>query len=172
MPLQGCCPPAKLGPVDREMIVAVIGAWAARLRTIGRESRDPVGLLSCELAVRKEQKPCSLGRYELLTSCDDEQWVRSVVSDIGRMTFETKFGDGHTMDIGSWVGPGAALQGVVFETVCVCRIRLRSYGVLRVIGISRPEMEYAHDLGAPALLERLRTAGVYPNTMINRRSVV
>jgi hypothetical protein len=71
----------------------------------------------------------------------DEKWVRLVVSDIGRMTLETAFGNDHTMDIGEWVGAGAPLQGVVFDEASRCRIGGVPFGVMRVVGVTHPEME-------------------------------
>jgi hypothetical protein len=128
--------------------------------------------VSCELAVRDNQKPSEFGRYELLSTCDDELWVQSIVSDIGRMTLETAFGHGHTMDIGGWVAPDDPVQGVVFEEACRCRIGGMPFGVLRVIGVSRPEMQYAQAKGTKALIRKLKAAGIYPCTLIRRSSVV
>lgn len=165
-----------LGPSDRETLVAIIGFDAGgplAFCTTGRGRADAcVTYVSCELAVREGQQPADCGRYELLCSCDDEQWVRSIVSDIGRMSLEVTFGDGHTLDIGPWVEDDAAIQGVVFETACTAIIGGSPFGVLRVIGIARPELEYAQEAGSEALLKCLGNCGVYPDTKIGRRSVV
>jgi hypothetical protein len=61
---------------------------------------------------------------------------------------------------------------VIFEKVYKTRIRLRSYGVLRVIGVTRRELEYAQEHGVPSLVARLKSAGIYPNTLFDRASVV
>jgi hypothetical protein len=154
-PLEELC-----GSVDRDTIFAIIGFDAGgplNFCTIGRDRGNRlITYVSCELAVRKEQRPSEFGRFELLASCDDEKWVRSIVSDIGRMTLDARFGDGHTMDIGDWVEPDAPLQGVVFEKACSCRIGLKSYGILRVVGVTRPEMDYAQEHGTPMLLNVLK----------------
>ena len=165
-----------LGPIDRDTIVAIIGFdMGGPLNFCTIDSANGSGCItyvSCELAVREEQQPSKFGRFELLTSCDDEKWVRSIVSDIGRMTLDAAFGHGHTMDIGSWVEPDASLQGVVFEEVCDCQIAGEVFGVLRVIGITRAELEYAQLHGAASLLQSLRKAGVYPKTLVKRASVI
>ncbi len=167
---------ASIGPIDRDTIVAIVGFDAGgplNFCTIGCGRSGPgITYVSCELAVRDEQIPCEFGRYELLSTCDDEKWVRSIVSDIGRMSWETAFGNGHTMDIGGWVGPGDPVQGVIFEKACRCRIDGVQFGVLRVIGVSRPEMEYAQARGAKALIRKLKAAGIYPSTLIRRSSVL
>jgi hypothetical protein len=90
-----------LGSVDPDTLAAIIGFDAGgplNYCTIGSHGRTAaVSYVSCELAVRKEQVPSEFGRYELLASCSDEEWIRSVVSDIGRMSLKSQFGDGHTM---------------------------------------------------------------------------
>jgi hypothetical protein len=167
---------AILGPIDRDTIVAIIGFDAGgplNFCTIGRGSGERfVTYISCELAVRAEQRPSEFGRYELLVTCDDEGWVRSILTDIGRMSLEVAFGHGHTLDIGPWVEADDPIQGIVFEKVAEKKFDGESYGVLRCIGITRAEMEYAQNRGAMALLTRLKKAGVYPNTAIRRKSVL
>jgi Suppressor of fused protein (SUFU) len=88
------------------------------------------------------------------------------------MSLEVPFGDGHTMDIGPWVEPNAAIQGIVFEKVYTAEIDGEDYSVLRCIGVTRPEMEFAQEYGAPALFDRLREVGIYPHTAVARDSVV
>jgi hypothetical protein len=167
---------ASLGTMDAQTIVAIVGFEAGgplNFCTIGQGSGRPcVTYVSCELAVRDEQRPTDVGRYELLVSCDDELWVRSVVTRIGRMSFETVFGNGHTLDIGPWVCRDDPLQGVVFEQVCNCRIDVQDYGIFRIIGVSRAEMKYSREHGTPALLAKLKAAGVYPDTQVKRNSVI
>jgi len=141
---------AKLGPVDAETMFAIIGFGAGgplNFCTFGRERGEPIGTyVSCELAFYEEQQPSSAGPYELLASCDNELWVRSILSDIGRISMEVSFDDGHTLDISERVndeGVRPPLQGVLFSEECRTRIEGRSYGVLRVVGITRPELEFA-----------------------------
>ncbi len=97
----------KGGPLDPMTIFAIIGfdvGGPLNFCTIGRGSGKPfVTYISCELAPRHEQKPSKFGRYELLCTCDDEKWVRKIVTDIGRESLESTFGHNHTMDIGVWV---------------------------------------------------------------------
>jgi len=165
-----------IGAIDRDTIVAIVGfdmGGPLNFCTIGRtKGNSCITYVSCELAVRDEQQPSEFGRYELLVSCDDERWVRSIVSDIGRMSMETAFDHCHTLDIDAWVESDAALQGIVFEKICACEIDGKPYGIIRVIGVTRPEMEYAQEHGTPALLAKLQNAGVYPDTRVNRGSVV
>jgi hypothetical protein len=165
-----------IGPIDKNTIVAIVGFDAGgplNFCTIGAERAERfVTYISCELAVRREQQPSEFGRYELLISCDSEKWVRSIVTEIGRMSLETVFGHHHTLDIGAWVEPGDLIQGVVFEEVCAAHVDGQNYGILRCVGITRSELEFALQRGSAELLDCLREAGVYPNTSVRRESVV
>jgi hypothetical protein len=167
---------AEIGPIDEETIFAIIGfdvGGPLSFNTIGAEQGKPnITYVSCELAVREEQRPSSLGRYELLCSCDDERWVRSILSELGRMSLSTTFGHGHTIDIGPLVGAEASLQGVWLEAESCVTIDGETYAIFRVIGITRAEMEYKRSKGSEALVAALKNGGVYPHTMVHRVSVV
>jgi len=165
-----------LGPIDRDTTIAIAGFDAGgplNFCTFGRERGDRfITYVSCELAIRSEQRPGETGRYELLVTCDDERWVRAIVTDIGRMSLEVAFGHRHTLDIGPWADPDEPLQAVVFETASTAVIDGAQYGILRCIGITRPELEYAHTQGTAKLLTHLKNAGVYPHTERRRQSVL
>jgi hypothetical protein len=165
-----------IGPIDRDTIVAIVGfdvGGPLNFCTIGRDNGEQfVTFVSCELAVRAEQPASDLGRYELLISCDDEHWVRSIVSKIGRMSLEAPFGPGHTLDIGAWVESEDAIQGLMFEKAATAKIDGANYGILRCIGVTRAELAFAHKQGVPELLNRLRAADIYPHTALRRNSVL
>jgi len=169
----------ELGPVNKNTIVAIIGFDAGgplNFCTFGGESNaGPITYVSCELAVRDDQRPNASGRYELMASSDSEEWVRSVLSDTARMTLDVAFEDNNTMDIGCWVNEGGfepILQGLIFKQECAVRIDAQPFGVIRCIGITRKEMEYAQAHGTNQLIAMLRQAGIYPHTLVNRKSVV
>lgn len=167
---------AEIGPIDPLTISAIVGFDAGgplSFCTIGAKRGEAfVTYVSCELAVRKEQTPSDVGRYELLCSCDDEQWVRSILSVLGRMSLGTRFGPGHTVDIGPVVGPDASIQSVLLETQSRTTIHGKKYGILRVIGITRDEMEFKQSRGSAELVRALRACGAYPHTSVNRSSAV
>jgi hypothetical protein len=167
---------AILGPVDPETIVAIIGfdvGGPLNFCTIGTHRHERFKTyVSCELAVRPEQLPSSIGRYELLVSCDDEQWVRRNLTSVGHLSMHDTLGPGHTIDFGELVDAGESIQAVVLEEVCAVSIDDQDYGILRCIGITRPELEYARQESVSSLLERLVEANVYPHTDIGRDSVL
>jgi hypothetical protein len=164
-----------LGPIDADTIVAIIGFDAGgplNFCTIGAGGGPLVSYVSCELAVRKEQRPASFGRYEVLATCDDEEWARSVLTDIGRMSLEVELDDGHTIDLGPSVDAGAIIEGVVLEKLYAAEIDGASYGILRAIGVTRAELNHAREQDVSSLMQLLRKHGAHPSTRIARRSVV
>ncbi len=171
---------ATLGPTDSSAVLAIVGFAAGgplNFCTFGRYANNSfVTYVSCELTLTTEQKPNAVGRYELLASCDSEEWVRSILSNTGRMSFNSVFKSMQTMDIGRWVNKGwfqrkPSLQALLFEQECKVTIDGQDYGILRCIGITRDEMEYAKTHGSPALVSLLKKAGVYPHSITSRRSV-
>jgi hypothetical protein len=164
-----------LGPVDAESIAAIIGFDAGgplNFCTIGAGRGPLVSYVSCELAVREDQMPASFGRYELLATCDDEGWARSVLTDIGRMSLEVGLDDGHTIDLGPSLEEGASIQGVVLEQLYATEIAGASYGVLRAIGVTRAELNHAQDHDVRSLVQLLKEHGAHPATRIGRHSVL
>lgn len=166
----------QIGRIDTHTIVSIAGfdmGGPLNFCTIGAlNGSEYTTYVSCELALCHEQLPGEHGRYELLTSCDDERWARSILSEIGRMSLDVAFGDGHTLDIGAWVDEGAPIQGVLFEEILVAEIADKEYSILRCIGITRGEMEYALEHGSDELIARLQNVGVYPHTTLSRVSVI
>jgi hypothetical protein len=167
---------AQMGLIDANTVFAIIGfdcGGPLSFSTIGANRGEQViTYVSCELAVRNEQIPSDLGRYELMCSCDDERWVRTNLTNLGHMSLETTFGHGHTVDLGEVVGPKAPIQGVVFEIQCSANIAMQSYAIFRVIGLTRAEMDYKRVHGLPALVKVLKKGGVYPHTLVDRDSLI
>ncbi len=174
-----------IGPIDANTLFAIMGfdvGGPLNFSTIGAErGASTITYVSCELAVREEQKPTKHGgyRYELLASCDDEKWVRHVLTSLGHMSLNVAFDQGHTVDIGFIANPQnvkngieAPIQGVLFHEECIAEYEGKRYGVLRCIGITRREMELAQLKGSAVLVSRLKEAGIWPNTMVTRKSIV
>ncbi|WP_442506030.1 suppressor of fused domain protein [Novipirellula sp. SH528] len=167
---------SSIGPIDPNTIVAIVGFDAGgplNFSTIGYSDKSTLAtFVSCELAIHPEQRPASFGRYELLTSCNDERWVRSTLTELGHATTEFKFGHRHTLDIGVWVESDAPFQGLLLERESTAQIDGKKYGVMRVIGLTRAELDFAVKKSVPQLIKKLKDAGVYPNTIVKRESVV
>jgi hypothetical protein len=165
----------RIGPLDAATIMALIGfdgGGPVSLCTAGRNRLPFVTYVTCELAVRDEQKPAEFGRYEVMMECDDLAWAHDILTKIGQMSLESAFGHGHTLDISQVVGENFPLQGLVAEEFARVTIDGKSYGLLRFHGVTSTELEYAMEFGTDNLLERLKQAGIYPRTSIHRRESV
>ena len=171
---------ARLGPLDPDTLTSIVGFDAGgplSLCTIGHGTgADVVTYVSCELAVRDDQVPNASGRYELVMSGDDADWIRQVLTDTAEMSLGSAFNDGDTLDIGAWVddddGSGQSLQGLLFQQELALNLDGAPVGVLRAIGITRAELELARAQGGDAVVARLQDAGVYPHTLVGRASLV
>lgn len=78
----------RLGAFDKAGIFAIMGfdgGGAVNLSTIGRDRLQFVTYVTCELAIRDEQKPANFGRYEVMTTCDDQRWARDILTRVGHM---------------------------------------------------------------------------------------
>jgi hypothetical protein len=168
---------AALGPLDEQVLCPVVdfrSGGPLKLCTIGgvRCGGDKcVTYLTCELALLPEQVPSDFGRYELMVSCDSRYWALDVLTGIGRLSLTRTFGHGSMLDIKQWTHD-YPLEVIVFERFAMVQVDGSSYGVLRCFGITRAEFDYAQRHGVSALTEKLRQAGIYPKTAIERDSVL
>jgi hypothetical protein len=165
----------RIGHVDEASIMAIIGfdcGGPVTLCTVGRGREQFVTYVTCELSVRDEQKPAEFGRYEVMITCDDERWAHKILTKIGQMSLESAFGHGHTIDVSPVVDADCPIQGLVVEEFARVTVDRQAYGILYFHGVTRPELEFAMEAGADALLARLRQAGVYPRTSIRRKESV
>ncbi len=168
----------RIGPFDRPFQFRPFpfdAGGALNFLTI-REHGDPfVTYLSWDLLGQPNQKRGSLGRYELLAVCDDEEWCLEILTSIGRQSLLEVLNPGETLDIAAWTKTDATIQGVVFDEALRTHLgtgpRREACGVLTCIGVTRPELAFALRRGGTALVERLKQSGVYPRTMIQRASV-
>jgi hypothetical protein len=165
----------RIGPIDQTSIMAIIGfdcGGPVSLCTVGRGFEQFVTYVTCELAVRDEQKPAEFGRYEVMITCDDERWAHNTLTKLGQMSLEGVFGHGHTIDIGLVAGPDCPMQGLVVEEFARVMVDGKPYGILYFHGVTRTELEFAMESGTDKLLGRLRVAGVHPRTSIHRRESI
>ena len=165
----------RIGRVDEASIMGIIGfdcGGPVSVCTVGRGRDHFVTYVTCELAVREEQRPTEFGRYEVMMTCDDERWAHKILTKLGQMSLESVFGHGDTIDISPVVDADCPIQGLVVEEFARVTVEGQPYAILYFHGVSRSELEFAMESGSDALLERLRQAGVYPQTRIHRKDSV
>ena len=166
----------RIGPLDKAGIMAIIGfdfGGPVSLSTVGRERRKKfVTFVTCELACRKEQKPASFGRYELMVTCDDPDWAHTILTKMGQMSLESAFDHGHTVDISQIVPRNCPLKGLITEEFARVRVGRKSFGILQLHGVTRTELEFARRSGADKLIEALKHADIHPRTSPKRKDSV
>jgi len=166
----------RVGPFDRPFQFRVFPFDAGgdlNFMTVGAGRGESfVTYVSWDLFGHEQQKRGSFGRYELLATCDDELWCCDILTKIGRLTLLELFEPGDTIDIAQWVSTDAPIQGIVFEEAFSAELMGERCGLLRCIGVTRPELEFAMRHGTPALVERLERSHVYPRTMIHRKESI
>jgi hypothetical protein len=167
----------KVGPFDRPFQFRPFpfdSGGALNFLTVGAGREKFVTYVSWDLFGQEKQKRGKMGRYELLTTCDNEQWCLDVVTNIGRQTLIDLFEPGDTMDITPWGSP-FGLQGMIFEEGFSTKIEVglerENCGLLRCIGITDPELDFTRRHGTQALIECLKRSGIYPNTVLHRPSI-
>lgn len=166
----------QLGPFDRPIQFRVFpfgaGGSLNFLSVTTNGSAPFVTYVSWDLFGHAEQKRGKFGRYELMAACDDGSWCFNVLTMIGRYGLSQVIEPGDTIDIGQLTDQGAPVQGVVFEAALQARLfrsfRFERCGVMRCIGVTRQELEFAISRGTPALIEALERAGIYPRTFTQR----
>jgi hypothetical protein len=108
----------EFGPFDRPFqfhIFPFEAGGSLDYFTVGRNSEQFVTYITWGLLGHSELKRGSLGRYELLAVCDDEDWCREILTNIGRMSLMSRLEPGETVDIGAWVQPTEAIQALVLD---------------------------------------------------------
>jgi hypothetical protein len=167
----------QIGPFDRPFQFRIIpfdsGGSLNFLSVTTKDGAPFVTYVSWDLFGHEKQKRGKFGRYELMATCDDGSWCFNVLTMIGRHALYKVIDPGDTFDIGPLVEPGALIQGVVFEAAIQAKLfrpfRFEPCGVMRCLGVTRPELEFAIRHGTPTLVERLKRAGIYPR-IVTRRS--
>jgi hypothetical protein len=174
------CVDEQIGPFDRPFEFRPFpfdsGGALNFLKIAAKEGETFSTFVSWDLFGHEKQKRGKFGRYELLAVCNDENWCMDVLTHIGQQGLNELIEPGDTFDLGPLIIPESPLQGVVFEAALQLKLRQWIWsepcGLLRCIGVTRPELEFAKKLGVPALMERLKRAGIYPSTVAQRKNLV
>jgi len=162
-----------LGPLDLMTLCPIIGFSAGgpvSLRTIGR-GENPVTYVSCELVCYADQRPSCVGPFEVLITSNDETWARTVATCIGEISLEAIVDDLHSIDLAPRLDSSTSLQAVLLERFSSSKIAGVSYGILRAIGVTRAELRWCRERSVAELLWKLKEAGVYPVSDVQRESV-
>jgi len=169
----------EIGPFDRPFRFRPFpfdSGGALNFMTVGAGREPLVTYVSWDLLGNEKQKRGKLGRFELLTICDNEDWCIDILTNIGRQTLVEIFDSGDTMDVSPWMKRySSELTGILFEESFSTDIRIGFWkhkcSLLRCIGITSQELEFSRKNGSQILVEKLKLSGVYPKTILGRKSV-
>jgi hypothetical protein len=116
---------------------------------------------------------CTYADYELMICHRDHTiWGADIISRLAPYTQQAYIGAGETMDIGDASPPESLIKALIFDTYRTFGMFGQVYELRLCIGITKDELQFKFDQGPDALLARLRQAGVYPYTDLNRSSVL
>jgi hypothetical protein len=167
----------ELGPKDEAAIHAIIGFefGGPPDLLLFRNAPGVKGTfyVTSDLLFFERQPENSLGRYELALCLPKESdWAGHVLFKLSQATVEEVFDVGHTADITAWVDSSCPIKGLVFTKLVSFEFGGRAFGALLCVGVTRNELDYAQEYGSDALVERLKSAGAFPVTDIERTSVI
>ena len=161
--------------VYHALIPLYLGGFADVLRF--RNYIDGVAYATADLTGDSSQIENELGNYELMICMREESnWACGIMSKLARYTLESKLSPGETMDIGPATPDGSSVSAFLFcrpelshPTFTVQGVRC---GLLLCIGITDEEIAVCKGEGSKRVLTRLKEAGIFPFTDLNRASVV
>lgn len=123
-----------------------------------------------------EQIPNQLGQYELAICLKDrDEPLLDVLTCIPRVTEVLKFEALETADIFPNYKDQSIKAFIFFhlnEQPLTFRLENQACGVLFFMGITQEELDYKQANGSEALIEQLKTSGVYPMTIPGRASTI
>ena len=113
----------------------------------------------------------SQATYELMIcNRSPSDWHPNVISRLAQYTLETHIGASETMDIDSASPSNSQIKAFIFDTYRTFTL-FGSECELRLVGITKAELDYKMEHGSDELLSRLKAHGIYPYTDLERQSI-
>jgi hypothetical protein len=129
--------------------------------------------VTSDLLFFERQPKNSLGRYEVAICLPMEnKWAEHILYKLSQATVEEAFDVGDTADITAWVEVDCAMKGLLFAKLVSFEFGGQPFGALLCLGVTRSELDYALERGSEDLLGRLKAAGAFLITDLNRAPVV
>ncbi|HHH75689.1 MAG TPA: hypothetical protein ENL03_01530 [Phycisphaerae bacterium] len=131
-------------------------------------------LIGCELNGSEPQKRNPLGSYELAIAhrSADESWGPNIISRLAYYTLDTPMKPKETMDLGPLTPDGSTIDALLFFDYGRFIFRGKKAGVLLCMGITEREKNACFAGKKAALIEALKTEGIFPYTDLTRKSVI
>ena len=121
----------------------------------------------------KSQIKNSIGNYELMICHPNQRdWGPNLISNLSYYTLESSLNSGETMDLGAnFILEDSEIKALIFSKYSDYKLEGKRYGILLIIGITADELEWAKENSGENLIVKLKNAGVYPTTDLNRKSI-
>ncbi len=120
----------------------------------------------------RDQLPSTLGRYELMIATrEPNDWAPTLLSRIAPHTLDAVVEPGRTVDLDNFIT--RRFSGSCIELAICCQppplptefsLAGETFGLLTLVGISRPEHAFLRRKGQWPFIERLERADVFPYT--------
>lgn len=123
--------------------------------------------------IGEKQKSSDAGNYELMICVpDDNKQCANLISHLAYYTLEATLKTGHTMDLGgNYLFDNSAIKALIFSKYDTFNVKSKKYGLMLVMGITADELAYAKEHGGIELLHKLKESGVFPMTILERKSI-
>ncbi len=132
-----------------------------------------IAYATAELIGCDHQRKGALGNYELLiVHRAPNDWGPGLISRLALYTFDAVLSHGETMDISPIVPEDSTLSALLFCEAARLEVLGRKAGLLLCMGITPDELSWKSRNGGAALADRLKQAGIYPYTDMQRASVL
>jgi hypothetical protein len=160
----------RVGPLDPETLTSIVGFDAGgpvSMCTVGLGRAAFPTFVTCELSVREDQKTGASDPFDLLITCNDEDFARRTLTAIGDLSLSSSLGHGHTVSLDEDLGENG-IDGVLLEEFAKVTIAGESFCLLRVLGVDARTLRLARRRGVAAAVTELKDIGSYPKTLIER----
>jgi hypothetical protein len=159
----------EFGPLDRATLTAIVGFDAGgpvSLSTIGRGRVDYPTFITCELSVRDDQIATKSPPFELLMTCNDEDFARRTLTALGDLSLSAALGSGHIVTLDDELA-ATGIAGVLLEHFATAVVGAGERAILRVLGVDTSALSAAKQDGIEPVIEALRREGTYPRTHVH-----
>ena len=134
---------------------------------------DGIVSVTAELIGNSDQRPNSMGNYELSICCrDDDQWGPNIIGQLAHYTLETPLEPGQTMDIGSATPDGSPIAAFLFCDYGRFKVRDQNAGIIMCVGITDSELSACRNGDREHVESKLKSNGVFPFNDLGRDSVL
>jgi hypothetical protein len=123
--------------------------------------------------IGSEQPESSLGQYELMIcqGDDSQEWAPHLISQLAAYTLEVPLQPWDTMTISPAIPDGSNIVDALFVPFAEFEVRSTKCGLLLVLGLTQPELDYCA-VDCDPVIDKLKEAGEYPFTTLDRQSVM